>query len=482
MKQLRRRKAKSPATRRAESSLYEFVKQAWPLMEPGEPFLDNWHIPAICRHLEHATATQHYKLRVNIPPGCMKSYLVNVFWPCWVWGPYGWPESRWLFAAYSQELSTRDSLKCRQIIESPWYQQRWGDVFRLASDANLKTYFQNDHNGWRMATSVGGRGTGEHPDFKCIDDPHNVRQAESEAERQQALDWYDGTLSTRGRPRGARTVLIMQRLHENDLSGHIEAKGDPTWDHICLPMRYESDRMEPTSLGWTDPRENAGELLWPELYPEDVVSSMEADMLSLRAAGQLQQRPAPPGGEIFRLEHFQSVRAAPRSGRAVRYWDLAHTSDGGDFTVGVLMVEHEGLWYIADVVRGQWSWAERDRIIEDTAARDWAKYRDKLTVWVEEEPAAGKDVTSALIQKLAGYTVKADKVSSNKQLRWEPYGAQLEAGNVRLVQGHWNDDFVNEHLIAPNGDNDDQIDAAAGAFNKLTSRQTVDLDEWVKHM
>ncbi|NOX56205.1 MAG: terminase, partial [Planctomycetes bacterium] len=195
LRELRRWNRRTPEADACESSLHAFVRHAWPIVEPRMAFLDNWHIRAICEHLEYATRTPHYKLLINVPPGCMKSLLVAVFWPCWVWGPAGWPESRWLFASYSADLSTRDSLRCREILESDWYRRNWGHRVRLAGDANLKTYFANTAGGWRMATSVGGRGTGEHPDFRVWDDPHKVTEAESDVERENVLRWRDGTLA-----------------------------------------------------------------------------------------------------------------------------------------------------------------------------------------------------------------------------------------------------------------------------------------------
>lgn len=472
----------SPLFRRerqaAEASLHEFVRQAWPLVEVDRPFIDNWHIRMICRHLEAVTSGEITRLLINVPPGCMKSLLMGVFWPCWVWTQS--PEMRWLFASYSQALSTRDSVKCRALISSPWYRQRWFRAVQLGSDQNQKTYFETTAGGWRLATSVGGRGTGEHPDFIVVDDPHNVVQAESDVQRDGVLDWWDGTMSTRGRGRGVRQIVVMQRLHERDLSGHILAKGTG-WNHLCFPMRYEGpERMPVTSLSARDERTRDGELLWPELFPEPSVAELERDLGSRRAAGQLQQRPAPADGELFRRGWFQIIPSAPSGGSAVRYWDLAGSEGQGDYTVGVLIARGKQAFYVLDVVRGRWSIHARNERIRATAQQDAARGLKQMRIWIEQEPgASGMAAAQYLIRFLAGFSVRADKVDKAKELRWEPWAAQLEAGNVFLVHSDWNDAFIQEHLIAPNGRNDDQLDAASGAINTLSARRCRDLAAWL---
>jgi hypothetical protein len=271
--------------------LHDFVEQAWAIVEPGCPFIDGWHIWAICEHLEAVADGRIKRLLINVPPGCGKSLLVCVFWACWVWGPQNRPHTRWLFASYGQELSTRDSLKCRQILESDWYQEYWGDRVQLVADQNQKTKFQNSAGGWRLATSTGGRGTGEHPDFVVWDDPHNVNDVESQVERERVSTWRAATITLRGMARDVREVGIMQRLHRDDLSGWMLNTHKEGLDHLCLPMRFESAAMtKPTSLGWTDPRVSDGELLWPNGIDARTVADKEGQ-LGHYAEGQLQQRP-----------------------------------------------------------------------------------------------------------------------------------------------------------------------------------------------
>jgi len=474
-----RKKAEQPSIRVVSQtpaiSLHEFVRQAWLHLEPDVAFVDNWHIHALCEHLEAALDGRISQLLVNVPPGCMKSLLTSVFLPMWAWGPRQMPATRWMFISYDQKLSSRDSRKCRTLSRSDWYQKSWGHVFRIVADQNQKWRFDNDAHGWRIATSVGGLGTGEHPDILVADDFLNAAQAKSETERTSRIEWWDATIPTRGVSRGVRRIVIGQRLHEDDLCGHLLAEGG--WEHICLPMEFEPGRMKPTSLGWTDSRQQPGELLWPALFPRERVDETIRTMRPHHAAGQLQQRPSAPQGEIFKREWFQlvSLEELPvdlfTAARAIRYWDKAGTEGAGAYTAGVLMARYERLWFVMDVHRGQWAAFARENEIKATTERDaqeWTNY----AVWQEQEPGSGgKESAENTVRNLAGYAIHTERVTGDKQSRWEPWEAQLDAGKVRMLRADWNQAYIDEHCAAPNGRFKDQIDASSGAFSKLAKKQ-----------
>lgn len=276
----------------------DFMRQAWPILEPATPYVHGWHVDAIADHLTAVTQGQIRRLLINMPPRHMKSLAISVFWPSWSWTEQ--PELRWLFASYALSLSKRDSLKCRRLIESPWYQERWGGVFQLTGDQNEKLRFENDHTGYRLATSVGGAATGEGGDIVVIDDPHNANEAESDTIREGVIEWFDGVMSTRlNDPKRGRMVTVMQRAHSKDVAGHILECGG--WEHLCLPAEYEpKPQVYVTSLGFEDPRTEPGELLWPERFGRAEIDSLKKSLGSYRAAGQLQQRPAPADGGIFK--------------------------------------------------------------------------------------------------------------------------------------------------------------------------------------
>ncbi|HZL37368.1 MAG TPA: phage terminase large subunit [Tepidisphaeraceae bacterium] len=289
----------------AEQNLRLFVRAAWKTVEPHTPFIPGWHLDAICDHLAAISAGTIRNLLINVPPRHMKSLAVGVFWPAWEW--IAAPQRRWLFAAYGLSLSERDSLKCRRLIESPWYQSLWGDRFMLRIDQNTKLRYETDHAGHRIATSVGGAATGEGGDRVVVDDPHNVIERQSEAARLEALTWWDETMSTRlNDPKTAAKVIVMQRIHEKDLSGHVLEQGG--YVHLCLPAEFELSRRCITVLDWRDPRTNEGELLWPARLGEKEIADFKLRLGPEGYAGQFQQRPAPAGGGRFKADWFRYWR------------------------------------------------------------------------------------------------------------------------------------------------------------------------------
>lgn len=453
-------------------SLREFAREAWPNIEPDVPMRWGWHLDAICEHLEAVSHGQIRDLLINVPPGCCKSILVSVLWPAWEWATRA--ELKYLCASYDQALATRDNRRVRDLVLSPWYQARWPHV-QLREDQNQKTRFDTTRGGWRIGTSVGGRATGEHPHRKLVDDPHTPSQTLSEAERAEVRHWFDNTLSTRGVALGAATVVIMQRLHEEDLSGHILASGGG-FVHLCLPMRYEPGRMVATPLGWTDPRTEPGELLWPAMFPGPVVDELVRTRLgSAGEAGQLQQRPAPAAGGMFRREWFRPA-ALPQGVRLrwCRFWDCAGTEakpgTDPDWTVGTLLGEAGGVYYVADVIRLRASAAGVDAAMLQASQTD----PPGTLIREEQEPgSSGKAVVAAHARLLAGRDYVGVPATGEKTTRWRPFVVQAEAGNVRLVpdaEGKprpWVQAWLDELSLAPFGKHDDQADSAAGAFAAL---------------
>jgi len=462
--------------------LLDFVRGAWHVLEPVVTFRDNWHLQAVAEHLEAVARFEIRRLVINVPPGTMKSLMACVFWPAWVWTHA--PHLRWLFSSYGQALSTRDSLRSRRLIQSPWYQARWGHLYQLTSDQNVKTRFENSRTGYRIATSVEGSGTGERADVVVVDDPHNVRQAASDLQRQVALDWWDLTMSTRfNDPQRGSRVIIMQRVHEQDLTGHVLGR-EAGYVHLKIPMRLNPDKRCVTVLGWEDPRRAAGQLMWPEHFPEQEVKELEADLGPYGTAGQLQQEPTARSGGQFERAWFEIVPTEPHGKDIlrVRFWDKAGTAGGGKFTVGTLMSYRpkDGVVFVEDVVRGQWAAGDRERIILETAQMDATHFGsgsngetrpDPLAVLnvVEQEPGSGgKDSAQATVRNLAGYRVEAETASGDKFVRADPLAGAAKVGDVRLVQGRWNRAWLDElEAAGPGATYLDQMDSASGAYNRL---------------
>lgn len=299
---------------RLRGSLRDFVREGWHVVEPKTKFVPNWHIDAICDHITAAFDGEIRKLGIMVPPRTMKSLTASVFAPAWQWTRE--PSTRFLSASYGSDLATGFSVKSRDLIRSPWYQARFGSTFQMKSDVNLKTRYENDHGGMRLATSVGGIGTGEGGDIILIDDPHNANEILSDVYRQAAIEWHDGTISTRfNQPEEGIEIIIMQRLHERDVMGHvIDLDGRDAWTLLCLPEAYESKHPFVTPREITlsdgrvlqgDPRTEDGELLFPERIGEQAHEERKRRLGAFRAAGQLQQRPTAAEGAILKRQYWR---------------------------------------------------------------------------------------------------------------------------------------------------------------------------------
>lgn len=313
-------------------SLYEFSKRAWKVLEPGHEFVDNWHIRAVCEHLEAVSRGEIRRLLINVPPRHMKSLLVSVLWPVWDW--LNTPERQFLTASYVQKLSTRDALKSRQLIQSPWFKARFAGLFALGRDQNEKQRYQNDKRGYRIAISASG-GVGEGGDLLIADDPQNTDEMGSDAYVEATTDWWNHTFCQRlNSARFGSIVLTMQRLSENDLSAVCLAEGG--WEHLMLPAEFEPSRRCTTSIGFQDPRTKEGELLWPEHVPADAIAGMKKRLGSYGTAGQLQQRPAPKGGGILQRDCYKFIKRQllPKFFAHYISWDTAATDNEANDPTG----------------------------------------------------------------------------------------------------------------------------------------------------
>jgi predicted phage terminase large subunit-like protein len=297
-----------------EENLLEFLKNGWKYIDPA-PFVAGWHLEAIAEHLQAVTDGHIRRLVINVPPRTSKSTVCSVAWPAWTWAqkpesPLAGPQVQFLSSSYAQTLSLRDSVKTRRLIQSPWYQKHWGSRFVLTGDVNTKGRFENDKGGYRLATSVDGTLTGEGGDVILVDDAHSATEVESDLVRKSTLEWWDEAMSTRlNNQKTGAFVVIMQRLHQEDLTGHIITKEHDNWTWLMLPMEHEKDRHCVTYVNgarfWEDPRTEEGELLCPERFGPVEVENLKRRLGPYAAAGQLQQAPAPRGGGIIKEEWWK---------------------------------------------------------------------------------------------------------------------------------------------------------------------------------
>lgn len=499
-------------------SLHSFVKLGWSQIEPARKLVDNWHLQVLSSHLEAISNGEINRLVINVPPGMMKSLSTSVFWNAWEWGPRATPSMRYIGFSWEQELAIRDALRTRRLIQSTWYQMLWGDMFKMTSDQNLKSRYENDKTGFRIADYVGA-GTGERADRCTIDDPHLVKAAESEAKREGALMWLSETLPTRMTdPDRSAIVLIMQRIHEQDMTGDILQR-DLGYEYLMLPMEYEPKRCSYTVVPkkgekakkmrflkeaeiwvpndfkpvtsedaqllpqfhaarpkWVykqDERTQEGELLFPGRFSREVVERDKKAMTEYSVAAQFQQRPTVRGGSLIKRHWFEIVKAIPQDCYWVRRWDLASsTAASSAFTAGVLMGRSRstGLFYVRNVVRGQLAGDDVKRLIKQTCSIDVNSLgKRNYQVWLPQDPGqAGKVQAKDFMLMLAEYNPHTEIESGDKITRAEPFAAQAQAGNVKIVEGDWNEAYLRELAAFSEGAKfKDQVDASSGAFGAL---------------
>jgi predicted phage terminase large subunit-like protein len=446
-------------TRQAERSLMSYVKQAWPVLEPATPFLDNWHIELIAEHLEAVTAGQIPRLLITLPPRYMKSLLVSNLWPTWEWITY--PSRRWIFTSYSETLSLKHSIDRRTVLQSDWYQTRWGRQVQLSVDQNVKGEYQNTKRGVMVATSISGGITGKGGDRIVVDDLHNPQQAESDLQREAALAYFSQTLSTRlDDKKAGAIVVVMQRLHEGDLAALCQDLG---FVQVCLPAEAEV----PTTILF--PRSgrvhhrDVGDLLWPAREGRDQLELQKKILGSAAYAAQYQQRPAPPGGVIFLRDWLRYYDELPPLSELAQSWDMSFKdSSDSDYVVGLVAGRHGADTYLIDRVKGQWSFTESCHRLRALVER----YPRARTILIEDA-ANGTAIVDALRHVVPG--IVPVQPEGGKLARARAVQPLVEAGNVylpnprphgTLVPGRaWVEDFVHQLTVFPRAAHDDDVDA-----------------------
>jgi len=444
----------------------------------GERLRDPYHVGKTMRMVD---------LIINQPPGTSKSQLTSAIWQSWIWAHN--PSLGVIAASFDKNLVARDGTTAKALINSDWYQSLFGDKTQLDPTRNTRSEFFTTAGGWRYNTTPGAGATGWHPHIQIVDDSVNPKQAESETEREKANEWWDLTMTSRGAGLDRRRVVIQQRLHRRDQTGHIIDNPERVderygWFHLCLPMRYETDRpFRNIGLG-TDPRTKDGELLWPEVYPEEKVRSLERTLGPYGTAGQMQQRPHAKSGNLFKPDgrlQFITEEQLPRIVKVARGWDKAGTKGAGCYTSGVLLgtdgrIGNDGKMsiYILDVKRDRLDTDEVENLMRATADLDRAKYKSSLVTGFEVEPgASGKQAARATIRKLRGHVVIEVPARGAKEYRAVPMAQAVNNYEVFCLEKPWAQDLVDEMRSFPSGAYLDQVDAMSVAYVLLTEHISV---------
>jgi predicted phage terminase large subunit-like protein len=451
--------------RLARRRLALFVREAWPILEPGTPLIWSWHLDAICEHLQAVFEGRIRLLLINIPPGHMKSLIASVFWPAWMW--IHRPGHRFLFASYGATPSPalRDSVKCRTVIASPWYRKHFGNGWKMAEDQNAKGYFRNTKLGERLSLHVGS-GTGFRGEGMLVDDPIKADDAHSKIKRMEAIRWWDETMSSRLNDlKTGWRVIIMQRLHEEDLSGHVLQQGG--YEHLCLPSEYDPQRRTRTSIGWEDPRHAQGELLFPAKFGPAELAQARKDLGADAYAGQHQQTPVADKGSIFLSDWFQRYRTPPADlEEVIQSWDLTFKGgDGTDFVAGQVWGRKGAHCYLLDRVCERMSYTRARQAIRDLSAK-WPAALAKLI----EDKANGPAIIDDLRDAVPGLV--AVRPDGDKLARAHAVSPLCEAGNVWIPENApWVNDWLHQITHFPRAAHDDEVDAMTQALRRLTTQQ-----------
>lgn len=468
------------------------------------------------------------RLMIFAPPQSGKSELVSVRLP--VFWLANRPDDPVIVTSYGASLALDKSKQARDVVNSAEFKALFPGI-ELRRESQARDHWKLEKvereggiekryplKGSLLAAGVDGPVTGHGGMLGIIDDPfENWKSAQSETQRNNVWQWWQGTFRTRIWEGGA-IILIMTRWHEDDLAGRLLQDQPGRWRVIRLPMiaetqteRDENNKFLGLPLGESDPiGRKAGEVLVPTRFSPAYVEEIKREVGSRVWSAEYQGVPRPPEGNLVKRDWFEIVERSPRKAKRVRYWDKAGSENEGDFTVGLLMAEKRPDYYIEDVVRGQWTVFERQKIMLMVALMDTIKYgkikfsidgKDvKITrpeviqelfsdpdfdletdlpqysiedpgvsIWIEQEGGSGgKDSVLMDIALLAGFSVRRNSPTGDKIVRAEPWISQAEAGNIKLVRGAWNFAYMNEITAVPFSSHDDQWDATSGAFSRLS--------------
>ena len=490
-------------------SLRDYIPEAWKAWSPSKAYLHNWHIDAIADHLQAVSTREIRRLIISIAPRHMKSMNTSVFWPTWEWTRR--PQTQFLFASYSLDLALRDAVWSRRLMDSRWYQDRWGckchgehaedcTGFAFTSDQNVKSLYENDRGGRRLTASVAAGTTGEGGDILVMDDPLDIQEAHSAKARANAVNYFEDVWKGRQNdPQSSALVVIAQRTHQEDVTGHLLADGG--WEHLCLPTEYEPRaQVHVTAIGFSDPRTEEGELLWPERFgPAEVA---EGKRRPYTWAAQHQQRPSPASGGIIKREWMRFWRpkdidlppVRDREGREylciavdipdqqLQSWDTSFKEEAESIRKGQDPDPVSGgVWgrrgpdaLLLDRVN------ERMDVVATTeAVRSMTKRWPAAITKLIEDKASGPAVRAILRREIPGLTPvtpvgsKVQRVMTAATTQKDSDARALAmvdlfaAGNVYLphpVIAPWVWDYVEQLVTFPNAAHDDDVDMTSQAL------------------
>ncbi|AXY56819.1 terminase [Acinetobacter chinensis] len=423
-------------------------------------WMHNWHHRVICDALMKVFRGKTRRLIINVPPRYSKTELAVINFMAWCFGRM--PDCEFIHISYSATLAANNAFQTRNLVQETAYKRVFPD-FQLRDDSKAKDDWRTVAGGVCYSQGTGGTITGfgagkirkEFGGAIIIDDPHKASEASSDTIRGNVIEWFQNTLESRTNSPDTPIIVIMQRLHEEDLAGWLLDGGNgEEWEHLCLPAIQED-----------------GTALWPEKHSIERLKVME-DAAPYVFSGQYRQLPSPPAGGFFKPDRIEIVDALPAEFiKEVRAWDLAASENEGDWTAGPRMLKtKDNIIYIVDMVRGQWGPDGVENTIKQTAQMDGKSVMIRLP---QDPGQAGKSQAKNFITMLSGFRVKAETVSGDKITRAQPFAAQVNIGNVKMLRGIWNKPLIEEMRHFPNGKHDDQVDGCSDGFNELNEAPQV---------
>ena len=439
--------------------LSPFIKKTFETVDPGAVYSHNWHIDAMSEYLEAAARGEIRRLVINIAPRFLKSISVSVALPAWLIGRN--PSEQILASSYSQQLSTKHSVDCRLVVQSSWFKNTFPEV-SLASDMNMKTEFVTTQRGHRIATSVGGTATGRGGGFLLVDDPVDPMRAMSDTERTTANDWFDQTFSTRlNNEKTGCIIIIMQRLHVDDLTGHVLKKGD--WEHLRIPM--EAERNQIIDFGRFKHERKKGDMMHPDRFGHKEAENKKKELGSYGWAGQFQQRPSPLEGGMVNLSWFNRYGTIPARENVIRViqsWDTAQKAkEVNDPWGGQTWFETDKGYYLVDSINKRMTYPDGKRTVVG-----WFDKWQPDVILIEDKSSGEALIQDLRVEPGRNYPVIAIQPDGDKVTRMSTASPTIEAGNCWLPErAPWLVDYEQEIANFPNSADKGQVDATSQFLN-----------------
>ena len=426
--------------------LMAFTEFAFGVVRPGIPYKPNWHLEAIAYKLSQVASGHERRLIINVPPRSLKTLCASVALPAWYLGHFPW--ERVVVVSYSDLLARHHANDFRRLVNDPMYRATFP---KMRLDRESDREISTTERGKRIATSIDGTLTGLGGNLIIIDDPLKLGDAMSEAVRARVIEWYRSTLLSRGDDKiNTRIVVVMQRVHENDLAGYLREQGG--FEVLNLPAIAQRQETYDLGNGRTYTRQK-GELLHPDHEPAHVLAELKREMGPISFSAQYQQSPIPPGGTIIKRKWLTPYDALNlQDGRIVMSWDIALSEmEFGDYSACVVMLVRNEVFFILEVVRGRFPFETLKRKVMEVKSR----FRSGKLL-LEESP-----ISHGLIQSLREQSINVTtyRPVTDKRARVIAQTDLFAGGSVRLPrQAEWLEEFTAELLAFP-GRHDDQVDA-----------------------